>query len=87
MKPFRSEIRNSPTRPTIKIYLSDSTLDITIKNALENFNGVEFIELRESVGRNRADENITIFIKNEASIHEVKEALDTHLQSYFNTLA
>ena len=87
MKPFRSEIRNSPTRPTIKIYLSDSTLDTTIKNELENFNGVEFIELRESVGRNRADENITVFIKSEASIHQVKETLDTHLQSYFNKVA
>jgi predicted glycosyl hydrolase (DUF1957 family) len=83
MMPFRSEIRNSPTRPTIKIFLSDETLDEKVKTYLEHFDAIEMMELRESVGQNRVNENITVFIKEGADIREVKAAIDTDLQAYF----
>ena len=83
MKPFRSEIRNSPTQQTIKVFLSDESLDSKIKSHLEGFEEIDFIEIRESVGRNRADENITIFIKEGADINKVKASVDSRLWWYF----
>ena len=47
MLPFRSEIRNSPTQPTIKIFLSDESLDARIKKHLEHFKEIEDIEITE----------------------------------------
>jgi len=87
MKPFRSEIRNSPTRPTIKVYLNNTTLGDKVKTHLSSLAGVELIETRESIGRNRADDNITIFIKEAANIHQTKEAIDASLQTFFGALA
>jgi len=81
--PFRSEIRNSPTRQTLKIFLSDKSLDIRIKNHLEHFNEIELIEIRQSMGRNRADENITIFLKEGADINKMKQSIDSSLWWYF----
>ena len=83
MLPFRSEIRNSPTQQTIKIFLSDESLDGKIKSHLEHFKEIEFIEIRESIGRNRADENITIFLKDDADINKVKTSIDSSLWWYF----
>ncbi|GAA4235014.1 hypothetical protein GCM10022291_15850 [Postechiella marina] len=83
MKPFRSEIRNSPSQQTIKIFLNDQSLDNKIKNHLEQLEEVDFIELRESVGRNREDENITIFFKDHVDIHKAKEKIDSRLWWYF----
>lgn len=83
MKPFRSEIRNSPSQQTIKIFLNDQSLDGKIKNHLEQLEEVDFIELRESVGRNREDENITIFLRDDADIHKTKEKIDSRLWWYF----
>jgi hypothetical protein len=81
--PFRSEIRNSPKQQTIKIYLSDESLDTRIKNHLEHFNEIELIEIRESVDQNRADENITIFLKDDADINKMKASIDSSLWWYF----
>ena len=53
MLPFRSEIRNSPTQPTIKIFLTDESLDNRIKKHLAHFKEIEEIEIGESIGRNR----------------------------------
>jgi TusA-related sulfurtransferase len=83
MKPFRSEIRNSPRAQTIKVFLSDESLDSKIKSHLEHFEEIELIEIRESIGRNRADENITIFLKEGADINKVKESIDSSLWWYF----
>lgn len=83
MKPFRSEIRNSPSQQTIKIFLSDESLDAKIKNHLEHFEAIELIEIGESVGQNRADENITIFLKDDTDIHKMKETIDSSLWWYF----
>ena len=52
MLPFRSEIRNSPTQQTIKVFLSDESLDAKVKTFLEEFSEIEFIEIRDSIGRN-----------------------------------
>lgn len=83
MKPFRSEIRNSPSQQTIKVFLSDESLDAKIKNHLKRFDEIEFIEIRESIGQNRADENITIFLKNDVDILKMKETIDSSLWWYF----
>lgn len=81
--PFRSEIRNSPSTPTIKIYLSDESLDARIKRHLEHFDDIELIEIRESVEQNRAGENITVFLKDDADIIKMKSAIDSSLWWYF----
>ncbi|WP_370477683.1 hypothetical protein [Tamlana flava] len=83
MLPFRSEIRNSPTQPTIKIFLSDESLDERIKKHLEHFNDIESIEIRESVEQNRSDENITVFLKDDVDINKMKQSIDSSLWWYF----
>ncbi|KJD31699.1 hypothetical protein PK35_13145 [Tamlana nanhaiensis] len=83
MLPFRSEIRNSPTQPTIKIFLGDESLDARIKTHLEHFSEIETIEIRESIGRNRANENLTVFLKEEVDINKMKSSIDSSLWWYF----
>jgi len=81
--PFRSEIRNSPKQQTIKIFLSDESLDYKIKTHLEHFTEIELIEIRESVEQNRADENITVFLKDDVDINKMKASIDSSLWWYF----
>ncbi len=83
MLPFRSEIRNSPTQPTIKIFLSDESLDGRIKKHLEHFNEIEEVEIRESIGQNRVNENITVFLKEDVDINRMKKSIDSSLWWYF----
>lgn len=83
MLPFRSEIRNSPSHLTIKVYLSDESLDERIKKHLEHFNEIEMIEIRETQGQNRVGENITIFLKDEVDINKMKASIDSSLWWYF----
>ncbi|GAA4949983.1 hypothetical protein GCM10023314_24190 [Algibacter agarivorans] len=83
MLPFRSEIRNSPSHQTIKIFLADESLDSRIKKHLEHFNEIEEIEIRQSIGQNRANENITIFLKEGADITKMKASIDSSLWWYF----
>lgn len=83
MLPFRSEIRNSPTQPTIKIFLSDESLDARIKKHLEHFKEIEVIEIRESVEQNRVGENLTVFLKDDADISKMKSSIDSSLWWYF----
>lgn len=84
MLPFRSEIRNSPTQQTIKIFLSDESLDNEIKDYLGNFNEIELIEIRKSVERNRVKENITIFRKEGVDINSLQARIDESLNKYFS---
>ncbi len=83
MLPFRSEIRNSPTQPTIKIFLSDETLDARIKKHLEHFKEIDTVEIRESVEQNRVGENLTVFLKDDADITKMKSSIDSSLWWYF----
>lgn len=83
MEPFRSEIRNTPSAQTIKIYLSDESLDIKIKNHLESFSSIDFIEIRETIEQNRSDENLTIFLKDDTDINKMKASIDSSLWWYF----
>lgn len=83
MLAFRTEIRNSPREQTLKIYLSDISLDQELKLLLENINGVRIVEVQESISRNRVEENVTIFREPEHSINSVKEKVDTFLTLYF----
>ncbi|WP_142784253.1 hypothetical protein [Changchengzhania lutea] len=84
MQPFRSEIRNSPSAQTIKVFLSDETLDKPIKKHLEGFDdAIDFIEIRESVERNRADEHLTVFVKEDANIGALQAAIEEELHAYF----
>lgn len=83
MLPYRSEIRNSPKEQTIKIYLSDISLDQQLKTLLEKINGVRIVEVQESMSRNRVKENLTIFRDEDISINILKEKVDDFLESYF----
>ncbi|MEP1490449.1 MAG: hypothetical protein ABJK28_18670 [Algibacter sp.] len=84
MIPFRSEIRNSPTEQTIKIFLSDESLDSDVKSYLESFIDIELIEIRKSIERNRVDENITVFRKNGVDINSLQDQINNSLAGYFN---
>tara|TARA_R110000868_G_scaffold390029_3_gene659488 strand:+ start:909 stop:1181 length:273 start_codon:yes stop_codon:yes gene_type:complete len=83
MLPFRSEIRNSPSRPTIKIFLSDESLDARIKKHLEHFKEIDDIEIRESVEQTESTENLTIFLKDDVDISKMKQSIDSSLWWYF----
>ncbi|WP_034041947.1 hypothetical protein [Wocania ichthyoenteri] len=83
MLPFRSEIRNSPSQQTIKIFLSDESLGAKIKKHLEHFNEIEMIEISESIGQNRVPENITVFLKEDVDINKMKQSIDSSLWWYF----
>jgi hypothetical protein len=83
MLPFRSEIRNSPTQPTIKIFLSDESLDARVKTHLAHFKEIDAIEICESIGQNRACESITVFLKDDADINKMKTSIDSSLWWYF----
>ena len=83
MLPFRTEIRNSPKEQTLKIYLSDTSLDVALKNLLENINGVRIVEVQESISRNRAEENVTVYRNENVSINTLKEEVDVFLGIYF----
>lgn len=84
MVAFRSEIRNSPTQQTIKVFLSDESLDNDVKHYLENFNEIELIEIRKSVERNRVSENITIFRKEGVDINSLQAKIEESLNKYFD---
>ncbi|MBJ6367616.1 hypothetical protein [Snuella sedimenti] len=81
--PFRSEIRNSPNQQTIKIFLGEESLDEKIKRHLARFDEIDFIEIRETVGQNRANENITVFLKEGVDIIKMKSIIDSSLWWYF----
>jgi hypothetical protein len=83
MLPYRSEIRNSPKEQTIKIYLSDISLDAQLKSLLEKINGVRIVEVQKSLSRNRAEENLTVFRNDDISVNILKEKIDDFLESYF----
>jgi len=83
MLPFRTEIRNSPKEQTIKIYLSDISLDSELKLLLEKINGVRIAEVQKSLSRNRVEENLTVYRQEEMSINILKEKVDDFLESYF----
>jgi hypothetical protein len=81
--PFRSEIRNSPTTQTIKIYLSDESLDGKIKSHLEHFTEIESIEISDTIEQNRSDENLTIILNDSVDINRMKASIDSSLWWYF----
>ena len=83
MLPFRSEIRNSPSQQTIKIYLTDESLDYKIKKHLEHFKEIEEIEILDTVEQNRSDENITVLLKDGVDIVKMKASIDSSLWWYF----
>lgn len=84
MVAFRSEIRNSPTQQTIKVFLSDESLDNDVKHYLENFSEIELVEIRKSVERNRVSENITIFRKEGVDINSLQAKIEESLNKYFD---
>ena len=81
MLPYRTEIRNSPNEQTLKIYLKDISLDEELKNLLDSINGVRMVEVQESISRNRVEENVTVFRKEDTSMNNLKEKVDTFLES------
>ena len=83
MVTFRSEIRNSPTQQTIKVFLSDESLDSDVKHYLESISDIELIEIRKSVERNRVSKNITIFRKEGVDINALQSKVEESLNKYF----
>jgi hypothetical protein len=86
MLPYRTEIRNSPNEQTLKIYLKDISLDEELKNLLDSINGVRMVEVQESISRNRVEENVTVFRKEDTSMNNLKEKVDTFLDNYFEKI-
>jgi hypothetical protein len=84
MLPFRTEIRNSPKEQTLKIYMSDLSLDQTLKVLLEKKEGVRRVEIQDSISRNRVAENITVFAEEGQSLNRLKEKIDAFLNDYFS---
>ncbi|NAS31258.1 hypothetical protein GTQ40_09775 [Flavobacteriaceae bacterium R38] len=80
---FRTEIRNSPKEQTLKIYLTNVGLNDEVKKKLEGFDEIKLIEIRETMGRNRVSENITVFRKEGIDINVLKTKIDDHLERYF----
>ena len=83
MLPFRSEIRNSPSQATIKIFLNDESLDAKVKSHLEHFEEIEEIEIRESIEQNIGNGNLNIFLKDDVDITKMKASIDSSLWWYF----
>ena len=83
MLPFRTEIRNNPKTQTLKIYLQDINKDKECKLLLKKINGVDFIEIQNSVSRNRVKENLTVFVKEHADINRVKKLVENTLDMHF----
>jgi len=83
MLPYRTEIRNSPKEQTLKIYLNDISLDEELKDLLDTIDGVRLVEVQESISRNRVEENVTVFRKEDTSINVLKEKVDAFLDNYF----
>lgn len=81
--PFRSEIRNSPTRQTIKIFLNDDSLEERVKNHLEHFTEIDLIEINETVEQNHSDANLSIYLHDMADINRMKASIDSSLWWYF----
>ena len=77
--PFRTEIRNSPTQQTVKVFLSDESFDDDVKNHLETLNDIALIEIRKSVERNRVSKNITIFRKEGVDIIDLQHSINDSL--------
>jgi len=84
MLPFRTEIRNSPKEQTLKIYMSDLSLDQTLKVLLEKKEGVRRVEIQDSISRNRVAENVTVFAEEGQSVNKLKEEIDAFLNDYFS---
>ncbi|NIJ43776.1 hypothetical protein FHR24_000215 [Wenyingzhuangia heitensis] len=83
MLPFRTEIRNSPKNQTIKVYINDTTCDKECKDLLDKISGIDFIEIQESVSRNRVEENITVFVKESADVNRVQQLIENKLDQHF----
>ena len=83
MLPFRTEIRNSPKCQTLKVYINDTTCDIECKDLLNNISGIESIEIQKSLSRNRVEENLTIYIHDDADVNRVQKLVENKLDEHF----
>jgi len=83
MLPFRTEIRNSPKKQTIKVYINDTSCDKECKELLETISGVDFVEIQESVSRNRAEQNLTVFIKEDTDVNILQKLIVNKLDGHF----
>lgn len=83
MLPFRTEIRNSPKKQTLKVYMKDLKCEQECKDLLKNIAGIDFIEIQDSVGRNRVKENLTVFIKEDADVNRVQKLVENKLDEHF----
>ncbi|NJB82101.1 hypothetical protein [Wenyingzhuangia aestuarii] len=83
MLPFRTEIRNSPKHQTIKVYINDTSCDKECKDLLEKISGIDFIEIQKSLSRNRVEENLTIFVKDDADVNRVQKLVENKLDEHF----
>ena len=83
MLPFRTEIRNSPKEQTIKVFIADTACDKECKDLLVGIDGIRDIEIRETIGRNRVEENLTIFRKEGIDINNLKRLVENKLDEHF----
>jgi hypothetical protein len=85
MKPFRTEIRNSPKEQTLKIYLSEVSLNEELREKLEKITGIRRVEIQKSISRNRVAENLTVYKEDREDINVVKENTAAFLSTFFDS--
>lgn len=83
MLPFRTEIRNSPNCQTLKVYIKDISCDKECKDLLNSISGIDTIEIQKSVSRNRVEENLTIYMNDDADVNRVQELVENKLDMHF----
>ncbi|GGF64998.1 hypothetical protein [Wenyingzhuangia marina] len=83
MLPFRTEIRNSPKCQTLKVYINDTSCDQECKDLLNNISGIESIEIQKSISRDRVEENLTIYIHDDADVNRVQKLVENKLDEHF----
>ncbi|WP_157359408.1 hypothetical protein [Wenyingzhuangia fucanilytica] len=63
--------------------MNDTACDQECKELLENISGIESIEIQESISRNRVEENLTIYIKDDADVNRVQKLVENKLDQHF----
>jgi hypothetical protein len=69
------------------VFLKEVVFNRKIKSYLKQVKGVKFIEIRESVERNRVSEHLTIYKHEEANINDLHDNLRRFLHNYFQPIA
>ncbi|MDB4297462.1 hypothetical protein N9901_01775 [Flavobacteriaceae bacterium] len=83
MLPFRTEIRNTPQEQTVKVFIAETACDKECRDLLQTIEGVREVEIRETIDRNRVEENLTVYRKEGVDINNLKKLIEYTLDQHF----